>query len=240
VNQEGVTGDNTSRNKHPLIQKLIKNKEQKMENFDIGKYKWLIVLAVIVLLVVIVYSSLNSLRNDGIIMERQLGAQYQDNQNWLSAYVSGFYEKVGLANAQTDAFDRVLTDAVKGRYDKDGFSADGAFFAAVVEAYPDQASLMAAWNSIQDYVTAGREGYRNQQSKLLDMLRSYDTWRETGFIKSTVIRILGFPSKSLEARVGEITLTGEFARQKMYQIVLASDAINAYQTGIMDPLQVNP
>jgi len=209
-----------------------------MDAFDLKKYKGWIIAGVVVVVLLIIYNYANGIRNEGITRERQLGAQYLDNQNWLSAYISGFYEKVGLANAQTAAFDQVLMDAVMGRYDEGGFSADGAFFAAVVEAYPDVSSLMAGWNSIQDYVTSGREGYRNQQSKLLDMLRGYDTWRETGFVKSSVVRILGFPSNSLEARVGEMVLTGEFARQKMYQIVLTKDAIKAYETGTMDPLQV--
>ena len=210
-----------------------------MENIDLKKYSGWIILAVVVAFAFSLYGYANGIRNEGITKERQLGAQYLDNQNWLSAYISGFYEKVGLAGAQSDTFDKILTDAVKGRYDKSGgFSANGAFFAAVAEAYPDQSSLMAAWNSIQDYVTAGREGYRNQQSKLLDMLRAYDTWRETGFIKSAVVSAMDFPGKSLEARVGEMVLTGENARQKMYQIVLVQEATDAYTTGTMKPLAV--
>lgn len=204
------------------------------------KKYWMLIVAAGVLIAILAscYGFVNNTRNEGIAHERQLGAQYLDNQNWLSAYISGFYEKVGLVNAQSDAFDQIILNAVMGRYDDSGFSADGAFFAAVAEAYPDLSSLMASWNSIQDYITAGREGYRNQQSKLLDMLRVYDTWRDTGFMKSFVIRLLGFPSNRLEARVGNDVFTGELAREKMYQIVLTSQAIEAYESGTMEPLTI--
>lgn len=205
-----------------------------------GKYKgWFIAGAVVVVLFII-YGYANGIRNEGITRERQLGAQYLDNQNWLSAYISGFYEQAGVLRAQSDVLDQILLDAVKGRYDDGGFAVGSPMFAAIVEAYPEAgvAELMANWGKLQDYISAGREGYRNQQSKLLDMLRGYDTWRETGFVKSTVARVLGFPSNSLEARVGEMVLTGEFARQKMYQIVLTSEAIKAYETGTMEPLKV--
>ncbi|MBM4402717.1 MAG: hypothetical protein FJ044_05750, partial [Candidatus Cloacimonetes bacterium] len=186
------------------------------------------------------YNYINETRNSGIAYERQLTSQYLDNQNDLSAYVSGFYEQVGVAQAQSDVLDSVLLDAVKGRYDKGGFAANSPMFAAIAEAYPEAglAELMANWGKIQDYISAGREGYRATQSKLLDQLRTYDTWRRTGIFRSTVVRMLGFPSNDLEARVGEMVFTGEAARNKMYQIVLTSEAIEAYEKGIMEPLQV--
>lgn len=186
------------------------------------------------------YSYVNEARNSGIAYERQLSVQCLDNQNYLSAYVSGFYEQVSVAQAQSDVLDSILLDAVKGRYDKGGFAVDSPMFAVIAEAYPEAgvAELMANWGKIQDYISAGREGYRATQSKLLDQLRTYDTWRRTGIFKSTVVRMLGFPSNDLEARVGEMIFTGEAARNKMYQIVLTSEAIEAYEKGIMEPLQV--
>jgi hypothetical protein len=115
-------------------------------------------------------------------------------------------------------------------------------FVAIAEAYPEAgvAELMDNWGKIQDYVSAGREGYRATQSKLLDQLRAYDTWRQRGLIRRAVVRMLGFPSDNLEARVGELVLSGEMARMKMYQVVLTSKAIEAYETGLMDPLEVEP
>lgn len=188
----------------------------------------------------------NSLRNEGVTQERALSSQYLDNQNFLSGYISGFYEQVGVAQASTDALDRVLTDAVKGRYDgkTSAQPGTGSLFSAIAEAYPELSAqeLLRIWGKIQDYVTSQREGYRNKQSKLLDMLRTYDTWRETGGPGKRLILSLGiiadFPSNNLEARIGETKLTGEVARDKMYQIVLDSTTLKAYETGKLDPLKI--
>ena len=207
---------------------------------------WLFVLlGVIVFLCLIsaaVYGFINGIWNDGISYEKQLTAQYLDNQNYLSAYVSGFYEQVGIAQTSGDQLNEILLDTVKGRYDEGGFSIESPVFAAIVEAYPEAgvAQLMENWGRIQDYIASGREGYRSQQSKLLDMLRSYDTWRETGLIKRMIVRTMGFPSSLLEARLGDTVITGEGARNQMYRIVLTAQALEAYESGTMEPLQVPP
>lgn len=185
------------------------------------------------------YGYLNGLRTKSVQHETGLNAQYLSNQNYLSAFLSGFYEMLGVANLKSDKLDQILTDAVKGRYeDSGGFSANGAFFAAVVEAYPDLAGL-DIYDRIVNYVSSQREGYRNIQDKLLDQLRSYDAWREDGFVQSRVIaNVLGVPSQRLEARIGMNVVRGAEARDKMYQIVLASAAKKAYETGTMEPLEV--
>lgn len=187
-----------------------------------------------------VYGFVNNTWNEGVGLERQASAQYPDCQNNLSAYISGFYEQVGVAQVQSDVLNNVLLDAVKGRYEEGGFAVGSPMFAAIVEAYPEAgvAELMANWGKIQDYISAGREGFRNCQSKLLDVLRAYDTWRQTGLLRRIVVRNLGFPSENLEARVGEMVFIGEPARSKMYQIVLTSEALAAYESGTMDPLQI--
>ena len=188
------------------------------------------------------YSYVDNIWNQGLAHERQLTSQYLDNQNYLSAYVSGFYEQVGVVQAQGDVLDQILLDAVKGRYDEGGFAVDSPMFAAIVEAYPEAgvAELMENWGKIQDYISAGRERYRATQSKLLDQLRAYDTWRQRGLIRRSIVRMVGFPSENLEARVGETVFTGEMARMKMYQIVLTSEALEAYETGVMEPLEIEP
>jgi len=211
-----------------------------------NKYKgWIIAGSVVLFLCVVlgsVYGYINGVRNDGLDWETRLTAQYLDNQNYLSTYISGFYEQVGVAQAQSDVLDQILTDAVKGRYDGEGggFAIDSPMFAAIVEAYPEAgvAELMVNWGKIQDYISAGREGYRNQQSKLLDMLRVYDLWRTEGLVKSSIVRMLGFPSEMRRAQIGEMVFTGEYARQKMYQIMLTTQALEADESGTMDPLTV--
>ncbi len=200
----------------------------------------LAVIGSIILVLFLIYSYINGVRNEGIQHERQLTAQYLDNQNYLSGYISGFYEQVNIAQTQNDTLNKILLDTVKGRYEDGGYQINSAFFAAIHEAYPELSlqQLLANWGRIQDYIVAQREGYRNMQSKLLDQLRVYDTWRETDLLRSTVLRAIGFPSSSLEARLGDTVVSGELARNRMYRIVLTGDAVKAYEDGVMDPLEV--
>ncbi len=207
-------------------------------------FKGIVALAVIGVIFyagVMGYGYCNGLRNESVDRETHLNAQYLDNQNYLSSYVSGFSEKTGLANAKSDKIDQILTDAVKGRYEGDngGMGKGGAFFSAIVEAYPDAGKDLAIYDKIADYVQSQREGYKQMQSGLLDNLRAYDKWREEGIVQSWIIEhVIGVPSKRLEAHLGTTVYRGNEARDKMYLIVLDSKTIKAYDTGVMDPLQV--
>ncbi|MCE9540932.1 hypothetical protein K8R03_00010 [Candidatus Kaiserbacteria bacterium] len=201
---------------------------------------WLIWLAVAAVLVIggfSTYAYVNNLRTTAVQYENRLSTQYLDNQNELSSYISGFYEKLGVANLKSEKLNKILTDAVKGRYDKEGFGKGGGMFNAIAEAYPDLATLNI-YDKIVDHVSSGREAYRGVQKKLLDILRSFDTWRQDGAVRSVVVSsLLGIPSQRLVARVGDKSTRGQEALDQMYRIVLADDAINAYQTGKMAPLQ---
>jgi len=201
----------------------------------------LVVVSVLLFVSTSMYGCANSLRSEGVRHESGLSAQYQSGQNYLSAYVSGFYEQIGVANLKSDNMDKILLDAVKGRYDgKTNAAPDQkAMFSAMVEAYPNLSSL-DVYDKIMNYVASNREGFRNIQEKLLDMLRSYDNWRQDGVVQTRFVEyVLGFPTTRLEARItGEPTLTGPTALAKMREIVLTGAAVDAFKTGKMAPLSV--
>ena len=78
----------------------------------------LVVLAAIIGSGLVFYGYINGLRSESVKREAQLSAQYQSNQNYLSTYISGFYEQIGVANLKSEKMDQILSDAVKGRYEK--------------------------------------------------------------------------------------------------------------------------
>lgn len=202
--------------------------------------KAVIVFAITIIFLIFAFTRFNSLYTQGVEQEQRLDAQYLDNQNYLSAYISGFHEQVAIATSATTSLDQVLTDAVKGRYEQGGYAVNSPFFNVIREAYPEASTqeLTALWGRINTYIASQREGYRNTQSKFLDMLRSYDTWRNSGIIQSIMIRIVGYPSDRLIARIGDNnTIRGQAALDRMYQIVLTTDALNAYNNGTLDPLK---
>ncbi len=196
------------------------------------------VVAAIVVGLFSFYGYVNSMRNDGIRMETALSAQYLDNQNELSSFKSSFYEQVGVANLKSDKLDQIISDAVKGRYDgKMEPGTGGAMFSAITEAYPDLKGQLDLYDRIVDFVRTGRDAYKSKQSKLIDMLRVYDYWRQEGLIKSMFLGNF-FPSQALNARIGTTVSRGQAALDQMYIIVLTSDAKKAYETGTDEPMQV--
>lgn len=48
--------------------------------------------------------------------------------------------------------------------------------------------------------------------------------------------MLGFPSDRMEIRIGSETLEGKEALDRMKQLVLVGEAVEAYETGEQDPL----
>lgn len=205
-------------------------------SFPVPK-KWLIaggiVLAVILIFVVWPLASMSSTKSTGVDKETALSALYRDNQNYLSSYIAGFYEQTGVAQAKADKLNAILLDAVKGRYDghTSAQPGNGQLFGAIQEAYPDLTALNI-YDKIVNYIQAGRAGFRDRQSALLDKLRDYDKWRKSGLFHPMWVSLAGFPSDSLEARVnGQPTLTGAAAEDKMKQLVLVGQASQSYQTG---------
>jgi hypothetical protein len=209
--------------------------------FGMGLMVLTSILAAIVFCAVVVYSYINGLRNQRVDFETRLPAQYLANQSYLSSFIGGFYELIGVANVKSDKIDKILTDAVKGRYEQSGGykTMESALFSAIKEAYPDLSGLNI-YDKAADYVTSHRVGYQEDQTKLLDMLRAYDKWRNTGMVSSWVIKnILGTPTDDLVATIGENKIKGQAALDKMYTIVLVEGTAEAYKTGVMKALRAN-
>lgn len=199
-----------------------------------------ITLAIVVMLAFVafvLYGNFNSIQKEMVSKENSLNAQYQDNQNELSTYIVTIKESMGVANKNTEALDEVLSNAIKGRYESDNASTDGQLFSAMVEAYPELGNVSTSYEQIQNSIVGGREAYKNKQTKLLDMLRDYDTWRNSGLVRSQMVKFIGAPSENLVARIGTDQWTGKDALNKMYQIVLVEDAKESYSTGELQPLE---
>lgn len=195
------------------------------------------VIGVFALFAAALYSNFNSIQKDMIAKETALGAQYQDNQNELSTYVVTIKETMGVADKNTEALDTVISNAIKGRYEDGGAATNGEMFSAMTEAYPELGEISTSYENVQAAISSGREAHKNKQSKLLDMLRDYDTWRSSGLIKSQMVKMMGAPSDNLVARIGEQSWRGQEALDKMHQIVLVQDAKESYQSGELEPLE---
>lgn len=196
----------------------------------------LVVLAVLLVSGLFFYNYYNTLRDERIDHEVGLNAQYPDNQNLLSEFVSGFYEQIGISNLKSEKIDKILKDALTGKFGDQGFKSNGSFISAFQEAGIDLTGLNI-YDKIIDYVQAKRPEFKNAQTNLLARINAYNAWRTRGAIRSLIIKyIVKAPSQQLEARVGDKTYNGAEALEKMKQIVLTQKAVDAYDKGVMAPL----
>ncbi len=142
----------------------------------------------------------NSIQVTGTQLELGIDAQNNANTIELNQYVAGLYEQIGVANPKSAAMDKLLKDAVSGRYNLNS-SADpsktGSFFSAIHEAYPTL--NLDVYDRILDYVRAKRDDYTANQTKLQDMLQNFQVWQLAGFPHSFFVRMIGFPNNNLKA-----------------------------------------
>lgn len=207
--------------------------------FTPGKIIAMVVFGAILFIGLNLWGYANGLWNTMVGYETTLNASYKSNQNYLSAYESGFYETIGVANLKSAKLDKILTDAVKGRYDGNTSAkpGSGSLFSAIAEAYPN--IDLTIYDKIADYIKAGRAGYRNKQDTLLDQLRSFDNFRRSGILQHLLIGWGGFPTQNLVAcAAADDCKRGEEAIKRMTQIVVTEGTETAYKTSKMAPLSV--
>ena len=203
-----------------------------------GKITALIVGGVLFLLVLAGYGYFNGLNTDRVNMETTITAQYQSNQLELDTYHKKIKEAVGIANVKSDKLDQVLRNAVSGRYGVNKDEAGnrqgqgGAFFSAIVEAYPDIRGQLDLYDRIVDAVFAGREAFKQKQNLLLDRVRAYEVWMNDGLVQSIMIKkVIGAPTDLLQARIGTKVTRGQDALDQIRLIVTSQATGQAFETG---------
>ena len=198
------------------------------------------IVALLLIIVVSFISSVNGTRNTLITKEQELVGEYKTNQNELSTYTNQVTETLGVAEAGSDKMNQIMKDAISGRYDNNMQpGTGGSMFSAIAEAYPESSLVKstAMYEKVQDLVIAGRNQYRNTQNKLIDRARDYETWTQTDFVRSFIVKnVLGAPTDSLKITIGQNTFRGQDALDKLSQPILSGAAIQSYETGVTEPI----
>ncbi len=198
----------------------------------------LIVLALLVGVFTVI-GTYTGIRNDGRTQELALTKQFKDTQVGYGQFRTSIHDQLSIAREKRDAMDKILVDAITGRYDKKNGNNEvdkQAVFSAIVEAYPNLSGL-DIYDRIIVQIQAGREAFAKDQEQMQDMIRSYNQWRTTGsFVHPTFVDWAGFPSDSLEARIGDKVYRGQEALDKMSQIIVGSDTSQIFDSGTDKPL----
>lgn len=194
-------------------------------------------IVLIILIIVLIVGNINGTRNTLIDKGTTMNAQYQANQAELDAFVKKVNEEFQIAGAKTAALDQVLSDAVKGRYDKDLSAATpgtgGGLINALQEAYPNLSGL-DVYDRIVTEISSGRENFKQVQVKLLDQIRDYKNYRSKGLFHSWFVSQVGYPQ--LQARIGKTVLTGKPALEQMQLIVTSGSTNQDFTSGTEAPL----
>lgn len=206
--------------------------------FTTGRVIGLVALALVLAIGSIgagLYGYANSTRTTGRTLEYQIVAQYQQDQNELSTGVTQILEMMQVANIKKDALKDIITSAVQGRYGKEGFKANGAFFAAVHEQYP--VIDLSTYDRVVTKIEQTRESFKNKQDKRADMVRAYNTFRTDGIVRNYFASQY-FPSDAMAVTVAGEKFTKQAALDKVSQLVVTTDAQDAFKTGTLKPLNL--
>jgi hypothetical protein len=197
------------------------------------------VVVLAVFLGIVGFMIANGITNSGNTKQEDLIARYNDTTNVLSDCLVKTKQSVGTADANTDALDRVITNAVRGRY-TEGSTAqpgNGALFSAIKEAYPDTQGLSDRFGDVMIVINGCRTDFKNSQSVLQNDVADFNKWRTGSF----TVRNFGgndFPSEALEITVNDKPVTGMDALRQMRKLVVVSEAQTGRDTNQIE--NVNP
>lgn len=209
-----------------------------MQNLSKGWIIGGIIAAIVLFFGISAISIYTSTRNEGRSQEIAMSKQWNDMQANYGQFRLTVADQLGIAREKRDAINKIMIDAITGRYDKGNGAVDrDALFSAIHEAYPDLKGL-DIFDIIMTTIQAGRERFAKDQEKMQDMIRAYDTWRTTGaWYHPTVVDWCGFPSPLLKARVGkDKVLTGQEALDKMSTAIIGGDTRQIFETGEDKPV----
>lgn len=103
-------------------------------------------------------------------LENGITAQYEENQNKLSALSNSVLEAVQVPELAKNDLKEVIKSAMEGRYGSD----KNLLAKSVTEAYPG-AIDPSLYVKIQNLIESGRRDFAAEQTKMIDKTRVYKT-----------------------------------------------------------------
>lgn len=176
--------------------------------------------------------------NAGNKKQEDLIARYNETTNVLSECLVKTKSSVGVSIAQTDAFDKIITNAAKGRYTEGSSAKPGAgnpLFSAIVEAYPNLDGLSKTFENVMITINGCRTDFRKTQSEMQKAVTRFNQWRKG----SWTVREFGgkkYPNADLVITVNNRDVTGNDAITQMRKLVVVSDAQSGRDSGHIENL----
>lgn len=151
----------------------------------------LAVLSLVILTVLVAAMSYISANNSANAMEQQIKAEYENNKNVLSGYTQKIAEAAQVPDMMRDDLQKVVTGAIQARYGEEGSKATMQW---LKEQNPQLDPQI--YRKLQQIIEAGRDEFKNSQTRLIDVKRNYET-SLGNFWSGMWMRIAGYPKINL-------------------------------------------
>lgn len=126
-------------------------------------------LGIVIIAVLIGGGTLWSHRNTAVELEETIKAQYTANQSNYDAMWKSLKEMTQVTELQAEQFKDVYTDLITGRNQDTGL-----LFKAIQEQNPQLDTTV--YTEIQREISSNRKVFDNNQKKIADIIREYNTY----------------------------------------------------------------
>lgn len=129
--------------------------------------------------------TLLSNRNTIITLEQSIEAQYTANKSNYDSMIKKVKEMVQVTDMYADDFERIYSGLISGRYEGEEKQQLNSLFKVVQESNPTLDS--SVYTTLQREISANRTTFDNNQAKVVDRIREYNTFVERKFITSAIL-----------------------------------------------------
>jgi|GEM_PF-2040475 len=165
--------------------------------------------------------------------QASLSADYANGANYLARNINLVKQTAGVATANAKAYQDLIGRAIARQGEFATATTPGALIPILTQQWPDPKAQSDLFVKVADVIIGSQDDFTRLQTKVLDNVRSFNSWR-TGSWK---VRTFGgnLPNENLYVSLpGVETLTGMAALNKIRTPIINTLTSQAYQTGIND------
>lgn len=138
------------------------------------------VIGIIILAICLFVGTMFSQRNRAVELEEQINSQLVANKSEYDNMWKKFKELAQVTDQQAEHFKEVYTDMITGRYEGD----ENNLMKMIKEDNPQLSSEV--YTQLQREISAGRNTFNNNQKKISDLIREYNTYVRKHFIMAGI------------------------------------------------------
>lgn len=140
------------------------------------------IMGIFTLIVLIAVITLIGARNTAVSLDEQVKAQHTANKSNYDNMWKSFVEATQVTEKQATQFKDVYDGMINGRYEND----EDLLFKMVQEQNPQLSQEV--YTQLQNLIISGRKDFDNNQKRVTDVIREYNTYIRKHFIMNAVFQ----------------------------------------------------